>query len=58
VPRAGLRGDTESVLRGLGRPIEDALALESIIGSTVLASEDFRRGPARFAAKTYDPVTG
>jgi enoyl-CoA hydratase len=58
VPRAGLRGDTESVLRGLGRPIEDALALESIIGGTVLASEDFRRGPARFAAKTYDPVTG
>lgn len=58
VPQAGLRGDTESVLRGLGRPIGDGLALEAVIGSTVLTSDDFRRGPARFAAKTYDPVTG
>jgi enoyl-CoA hydratase len=58
VPQAGLRGDTESVLRGLGRPIEDGLALEAVIGSTVLASEDFRAGPSRFADKTYDRVTG
>ena len=58
VPQAGLRGDTEAVLRGLGRPIEDGLALEAVIGSTVLTSEDFRRGPARFADKTYDRVTG
>jgi enoyl-CoA hydratase len=58
VPQAGLRGDTEAVLRGLGRTIEDGLALEAVIGSTVLASEDFRRGPARFVEKTYHPVTG
>lgn len=58
VPQAGLRGDTEAVLRGLGRTQEDGLALESIIGSTVLASDDFRQGPARFAEKRYDPVTG
>lgn len=58
VPQAGLRGDTEAVMRGLGRPIEDGLALEAIVGSTVLQSDDFRRGPARFAAKQYDPVTG
>ena len=58
VPQAGLRGDTEAVLRGLGRPIDEALALEAVIGSTVLESDDFRRGPSRFATKTYDKVTG
>jgi enoyl-CoA hydratase len=58
VPQAGLRGDTEAVFRGLGRSYDDGLATESIVGSTVLASDDFRRGPARFAEKQYDPVTG
>lgn len=58
VPQAGLRGDTESALRGLGHPIDEALTLEMVIGSTVLQSDDFRRGPTRFADKTYDRVTG
>lgn len=58
VPRAGLRGDTEAVLRGVGRTLEAGLELESIIGSTVLASDDFRAGPARFASGAYDRVTG
>ncbi len=58
VPQAGLRGDTEAVLRGLGKTLDEALPQEMIIGSTVLDSEDFRRGPARFAAKTYDRTTG
>jgi enoyl-CoA hydratase len=58
VPQAGLRGDTEAVFRGLGRTPDDGLALETIIGSSVLASDDFRQGPARFAEKRYDPVTG
>lgn len=58
VPQAGLRGDTEAVLRNLGRTLEEALALEYIVGSTVLASDDFRQGPARFAEKRYDPITG
>lgn len=58
VPQAGLRGDTEAVLRELGRPIADALAIEATIGSTVLRSEDFRRGPSRFADKSYDRATG
>lgn len=58
VPQAGLRGDTEAVLRGLGKTLEEALPQEMIIGSTVLDSDDFRRGPARFASKTYDKTTG
>lgn len=58
VPQAGLRGDTEAVLRELGRPVADALAIEATIGSTVLQSDDFKRGPSRFADKTYDPLTG
>ncbi|HXH21632.1 MAG TPA: enoyl-CoA hydratase-related protein [Dehalococcoidia bacterium] len=55
VPQSGLTGDTESVLRGLGRPIDDALALEAIIGSTVSISGE---ALGRFVSKSYDPVTG
>jgi enoyl-CoA hydratase len=55
VPDSGLTGDTESVLRGLGRPIEDALALEAIIGSTTEISGE---ALGRFVQKRYDPVTG
>jgi len=58
VPQAGLRGDTEAVLRAWGRPVDDAMALEAMIGSTVLQSDDFRHGPARFARKDFDPITG
>lgn len=58
VPQAGLRGDTEATLRNLGRPIEEALTYEWIIGETVLQSDDFREGPRRFAEKRYDPLTG
>jgi enoyl-CoA hydratase len=55
VPDSGLTGDTESVLRGLGRPIEDALALEAIIGST---TEISGAALGRFVQKRYDRVTG
>lgn len=58
VPQAGLRGDTEATLRELGRPIDEALQYEWVIGETVLRSEDFRAGPRRFAEKRYDPLTG
>jgi enoyl-CoA hydratase len=55
VPASGLTGDTESVLRGLGRPYEDALALEAAIGGTTQISGDALR---RFVEKRYDPRTG
>ncbi|MCZ6546443.1 MAG: enoyl-CoA hydratase-related protein [Chloroflexi bacterium] len=55
VPQSGLRGDTESVLRGLGRPYEDALAFEAAIGG---ATEVSSEALARFAEKRYDPRTG
>lgn len=58
VPQAGLRGDTEAVMRAWGRPVDDAMALEAMIGNTVLQSDDFRQGPTRFARKDFDPVTG
>src|SRR5262249_25489577 len=38
VPQSGLTGDTESALRGLGHTLEEALALEAIVGSTVSIS--------------------
>jgi hypothetical protein len=55
VPQSGLTGDTEAVLRGLGRPYEDGLALEAAIGSTTQISAD---ALGRFVAGTYDPTTG
>ena len=55
VPQSGLIADTESVLRGLGRPCEEALALEAVIGSTVQISGE---ALGRFVSKQYDPVTG
>ncbi len=55
VPQSGMVSDTESALRGLGRPIEEALALEAIIGSTVQISGE---NLGRFVTKAYDPVTG
>jgi enoyl-CoA hydratase len=55
VPSSGLTGDTESAIRGLGRPIDEALALEAVIGSTVSISGE---ALGRFVTKSYDPVTG
>jgi len=55
VPRSGLTADTESLFRGLGRPIEEALALEAVVGSTVQISGE---ALGRFVSKRYDPVTG
>jgi enoyl-CoA hydratase len=55
VPDSGLTGDTEAVLRGLGRPIEDALALEAVVGSTTQISGE---ALGRFVQKRYDPITG
>ncbi len=55
VPQSGLNGDTESVLRGLGRPIEESLSFEAVIGSTVDISAE---ALGRFVRKDYDPQTG
>lgn len=55
VPQPALVADTEAVLRGLGRPYAEALALEAIIGGTVSASPE---ALGRFVSKQYDPTTG
>lgn len=55
VPESGLVADTESAFRGLGRPIGDALAIESVVGSTVVISGE---ALGRFVRKEYDPETG
>lgn len=55
VPQSGLTGDTEAVLRGLGRPYEDGLALEAVIGSTTQISGAALR---RFVRHEYDARTG
>jgi enoyl-CoA hydratase len=55
VPQSGLVADTEAVLRGLGHPYDDALAMEAVVGGTVEISG---KALGRFVSKRYDPVTG
>src|SRR5215208_3439769 len=55
VPQSGLVADTESLFRGLGRPIDEALATEAIVGATVQISGE---ALGRFVSKRYDATTG
>ena len=55
VPQSGLNGDTEAVLRELGRTYEDALAVEAAIGSSTEMSAE---ALGRFASGRYDARTG
>jgi hypothetical protein len=55
VPQSGLTGDTEAALRGFGRPYDDGLAIEAMIGST---TEISGIALGRFVEKRYDATTG
>lgn len=47
----GVRSAKESMLRSLGRVLEDALRFENILFSTLTRTEDFKEGPLAFAEK-------
>ena len=47
----GVRSAKESMLRSLGRVLEDALRFENILFSTLTRTEDFKEGPQAFAEK-------
>ena len=47
----GVRSAKESMLRSLGRTLEDALRLENILFSTLARTEDYVEGPRAFAEK-------
>ena len=51
----GVRSAKESMLRSLGRALEDALRFENILFSTLTRTEDYKEGPSSFAEKR-DPV--
>ncbi len=51
----GVRSAKESMIRGLGRVLEDALRMENLLFSTLTRTEDFKEGPQAFAEKR-DPV--
>ena len=51
----GVRSAKESMVRGLGRVLEDALRMENLLFSTLTRTEDFKEGPRAFAEKR-DPV--
>ena len=47
----GVRSAKESMIRSLGRALEDALRFENILFSTLTRTEDFAEGPRAFAEK-------
>ena len=47
----GVRSAKESMIRSLGRVLEDALRFENILFSTLTRTEDFAEGPRAFAEK-------
>lgn len=48
-PQACMRSDRESAYQGLGRPVEEALALETRLGLEVIQSGETLAGALRFA---------
>lgn len=54
----GVRSAKESVLRAIGRPLEDALRLESHLFATLAGTEDFQEGPRAFAEKREPRMQG
>lgn len=51
----GVRSAKESMLRSLGRVLEDALRFENVLFSTLTRTEDYKEGPRSFAEKR-DPL--
>ncbi len=47
----GVRSAKESMIRSLGRPLEDALRFENILFATLTQTEDYKEGPIAFAEK-------
>ena len=47
----GVRSAKESMLRSLGRVLEDALRYENVLFSTLTRTEDFKEGPQAFREK-------
>ena len=47
----GVRSAKESMIRSLGRALEDALRFENVLFSTLTRTEDFAEGPRAFAEK-------
>ena len=47
----GVRSAKESMVRSLGRVLEDALRFENILFSTLTRTEDYEEGPRAFAEK-------
>ena len=51
LPQTSIRADKESVLRGLGRTLPDALWIENTLWNTTVQSEDLEQGIERFASR-------
>ncbi|WP_202318739.1 enoyl-CoA hydratase/isomerase family protein [Archaeoglobus neptunius] len=50
-PQGSVRTDKEALIRGIGRPLEDGLRIESMLFWNLLLNRDFYEGPAAFRDK-------
>lgn len=48
LPQGSIRTDKEAVMRGIGRPLEEGLRIESLLFWSHLMNKDFFEGPAAF----------
>jgi enoyl-CoA hydratase/carnithine racemase len=54
----GVRSAKETVLRALGRPLDDALRLEYLHFASLVGTEDYAEGPKAFAEKREPRLRG
>ena len=50
-PQGSLRTDKEALIRGIGKPLEEGLRVESMLFWNLLLNRDFYEGPAAFRDK-------
>lgn len=57
LPQPALRTDLEAALRGYGRPLDEALAIEAQLFNTLLGEPEIRAGSRRFVERDHPDRT-
>lgn len=57
VPQSAMRADKQAAVMGWGKPLEEGLRIEAMVGMTVLDDPDMREGAAAFKARRSPKFT-